>query len=110
MERDQRAARRSLAKETEEEISVKEKDKKQEEISAKLPKRARLDLFDRVGPSASIREILFASFTKPATTSSENMEVDDSPCDTDLFNHAKDLFYNTTDVLASASVEVKLSG
>merc|ERR1711990_1288531 len=101
LERDQRAVRRSLAKETEEEISAKKK----EEISAKSPKRARLDLFDRVGPSASIRDILFASFTKPPTTSSENMEVDDSPSDTDLFNHAKDLFNNTTDVLANTSVE-----
>ena len=122
-ERDQRAARRNLAK-VKEDILAKSKEddiaksKEDKDISAKSAKRARFDLFDSLGPSATVRNILFASFTKPAT-SSENMEVEESPSDiglfnqtkdpscnaTDLFNHTRDLSSDATD-LHGGSVEV----
>ena len=104
-ERDQRAARRNLVKE---DILAKSKEddiaKSKEDISAKS-KRARLDFFDSLGPSATVRDILFASFTKPAT-SSENVEVEEeSPSDTGLFNYTRDLSSDATDLLGG-SVEV----
>ena len=106
-ERDQRAARRNLAK-VKEDILAKSKEddiaKSKEDISAKS-KRARLDFFDSLGPSATVRDILFASFTKPAT-SSENVEVEEeSPSDTGLFNYTRDLSSDATDLLGG-SVEV----
>ena len=99
-ERDQRAARRNLAKVKEDILAMSKEDdiaKSKEDISAKSAKRARLDLFDSLGPSATVRDILFASFTKPAT-SSENMEVEESPSDTGLFKHTKDPSRNATDL------------
>ena len=116
-ERDQRAARRNLAKvkedilakskeddiaKSKEDISAKSKEddiaksKEDKDISAKS-KRARLDFFDSLGPSATVRDILFASFTKPAT-SSENMEVEQAPSDAGLFNQTKDPSCNATDL------------
>ena len=99
-ERDQRAARRNLVKE---DILAKSKEggiaksKEDKDISAKSAKRARIDLFDSLRPSATVRNILFASFTKPAT-SSENMEVEQAPSDAGLFNQTKDPSCNATDL------------
>ena len=74
---EEQASRRNVSKEAGEKIFFKRNlvEETKEEISAKSPK---LDVFDSLEPSASVRNILITSCTKP-------MEVDDSPSDaTDL--------------------------
>ena len=72
-ERDERASRRNVVKEASEEVSLEDlvKETKEEEMSAKKP---RLHLSESLGPSTSVRDIIFASFTKPIT-SEDSVEV-----------------------------------
>ena len=91
-ERDERASRRNVSKEAGEEISFKRNlvEETKEEISAKSPK---LYLFDSLEPSASVRNILSASYSKP-------MKVDDSP------SGATDLLVEVHNSLASQKLSL----